>query len=341
MRIRFIGVIACLALLSALAFALAAHSRTEALAFFDRSSWRPPVECENRNPPIGGSGVVDLVPISDTTFAALFAVERELMFYDRKLAPIRSLVFPKDGPRGVRNPVSAAVGDTLVFVADDATATIRKFDFHGADRGTLRLQFLPRRVRLSDENLVITPFVAGGAPANLLFTADETGVRAARVPITSYPDPGINAFANMAVLVAFPGRTVLMHEFVVPFGYVVTGARQSKLQHRFPVPLAAEASSSVTRLPKPPITEKNVNDFAVIAFAAAPARGTGSTFYVTRIGNGRSHPYRKLLVELDRNMDRKSVMPINADPHHMVYVANPPAIIGVNAEDNWFECTLP
>ena len=340
MRIRFLSVIACIALLSAMGFALAARSRNEPLVFFDRSAWKTPVSCDKRLPPIGGSAVSDLIPINDSTFAALFGSDRELMIYDRKLRPRRSLAFDKAGSRGVRNPVSAAIGDTLIFVADDGSATIRKFNYQGADRGTIQLEFLPRRVRISGENILVTPIVAGGSPPNLLFTAGHTSVHAVRVPVANYDDPGINAFANMAALVTFPGRAVVLHEFVVPFGYVAEGEKRSRFR-RFAVPLAAEARSNVKRLPRPPITEKNVNDFAVIAFTAAPAAETGSTFYVTRIGNGRDRRYQKLLVELDSNMILKSVFPIDANPHHMVYVANPPAIIGVDAEDTWFECVLP
>jgi hypothetical protein len=311
------------------------------IAFFDRSAWQHPISCASWGLFNDSSDVTDVIPISDTAFAALFADARELVTYDRSRNVHHTLSFDIAGPRGVRRAVSAAVSDSILFIADEGANLIKKFDRQGADRGTIRVPFIPRRLRLTGKRLLVTPLVAGSRPAELLFMVDDDKVKALGGPIAQYEDVGINTLANMASLAAFPTRAVVLHEMVVPFGYVFDLPRGRELRTKFAVPLSDAIRESVGRLPKAPLTEKNVNELTVVAFVAASSVTNGRTYYVTRIGDGRREPYRKLLVELDSTMQLRAVHPIDVNPHHMVFVDNPAAVIAVDAESNWFECRLP
>lgn len=311
------------------------------VAFFDRSAWQHSIDCAPWGLLNNSSDVTDLIPIGDTAFAALFADALQLVTYDRSHNVRHTLRYDIAGPRGVRRAVSAAVSDSILFVADEIANVIKKFDRQGADRGTIRLQFIPRRLRLAGNRLLVTPLVAGSRPARLLHAVEREKVKALGGRIAQYEDIGINTLANMASLATFPTRAVLLHELVVPFGYVFDLRRQRELQTRFAVPLSDAVRDGISRLPKPPLTDKNVNELTVVAFVAASSVTSGRTYYVTRIGDGRRVPFRKLLVELDSTMQLRAVHPIDVNPHHMVFVNNPPAVIAVDAESNWFECRLP
>jgi hypothetical protein len=328
----------CLTLIVTSPLMMACHQQGE-LTFFEKSAWLAPLPCTAR---VVGSGaaVSDLTPVSDSSFAALFSDDRELVTFGRDFRPLHVLRYDNHGPRGVRHGISAAADDTMLFIADEAGALIKRFDYTGRERGSIQLHFIPRRVRLSGGTLIATPLVAGLTPVHLLFRVEGNEVKSLGAPIARYEDVGINTMANMASLAPFPNRAVLMHELAVPFGYVFRTGQRPELQNRFAVPLAAEVRPRVRRLPQPPITEQNVNEFTIVAFTAASSATTGRTYYVTRVGDGRRTRYQKLLVELDSTLHLHAVYPINANPHHMVYVDGPPAIIAVDGESNWFECRL-
>ena len=310
------------------------------LAFFKQSAWQPALRCVTLTAPMDGADISDLVPVGDSAFAAVFPNEREVITYNRAMQPTHRLQLETHGPRGVRNAVSAAVSDTLLFVADDAANVIKKFDRDGRERGVVQLSFVPRRLRLSGGQLLVTPLVAGTVPPHLLFAIKADRAVPLGAPIARYQDIGVNTLANMASLAVFPGRVVLLHEMVVPFGYAFDWSRRKHL-NRFAVPLAEEVRERVRRLPKEPITEKNVNELTVVAFAAAASLDDGHTYYVTRIGDGHRRSFRKLLVDLDSKMQLHTVYPINVHPHHMVFLSQPRAIVAVDAGSNWFECKLP
>ena len=331
------GATAVLVAMSGAATAMLSPADTQ---LFATNVWRAPLQCFSISPPDDDASLTDLSSLNDTAVVVLYGSDRRLLVYNRWMQPRSEVRFDASGPRGVRSPVSAAVTDSLIYIADDGLRVIKRFDFKGRDQGLTQLPFIPRRVRAAGSSVFVTPLIAGNTPSNLLFSLEGSRVRPLGAPIARYEDVGINTFANMTTLNAFPNRVVVMHEFVVPFGYVFRADR-SEHSSRFAVPLPAELASRIERLPTPPITEKNVNDFTVVAFASAGAQHSGRTFYVTRIGDGNRRPYRKLLVELDDQQQLVAVYPISAHPHHMAYVSNPSAVITVDAEGNWTECRLP
>lgn len=291
--------------------------------------------------PSSGDVVSDLFSVDDSLVAALFGEERVLRIYGPQLTAVHTLRFDADGARGVRHPVSAAVSDSLVHVADDARGVIRTFDWQGADRGTVQLSFLPRRVRSAGTEVVVSPLVAGTMPGHLLFVLRGHRAVPLATPIARYEDIGLNTLANMAAITAFPHRFVVMHEHVVPFGYTIRTAGEVASIERIAVPIPAAERDRLYDLPRERITEKNVNDLAIIAFAATEHRASGRTFYVTRTGDGKRRPYRKVVVELDSLLQLQRAFYIDANPHHLAYLHNRQALIAVDADDRWFACPLP
>jgi hypothetical protein len=305
------------------------------------SAWHAPLQCARLAAADDLGPVSDLVAVSDTSFAAVYPDDRRLVVYDASLRAIKSLQLDKDGPRGVLRPVSAAIADSMIYLADDARSLIRRFDPLGNDRGTIHLPFIPRRVRLSGGALLVTPLIAGGSPAQLLFRVDGSKVRSLPVPIARYGDINVNTLANLTSVAALPDRVILMHELVVPFGYVISTATTTGFVRRFGVPIPATERRTVGKLPSSPVSEKNANELAVIGFAAAPDGATSSVYYVTRTGNGRDRRYRKLLVHMDSALNIKRVFPINVNPHHLAYLARRGSVITADARDQWSECRLP
>ena len=334
------------AVVNTISFALApllacACSESDRPVFFSAADWAAAIDCIQLPDFENQADVTDVVGVSDSVFAVLFADDRSIVTYDDKLRATDTLRFDKDGPRGVRGPVSIAIDDSLIYVADDAAARVKRFDHDGRERGHLQLAFLPRRVRTTSGGILITPLVAGATPPALLYHAEGGVVTAANAPIARYRDISTNTLANMTSLVTTRGSAVVMHEMVVPFGYVVpleTGAGSSA--RRFAVPIPDAARNNIGQLPEPPITERNVNELTVVAFTAAADVAAGSIFYVTRLGDGKRSKYQKVLVELDTTMTPRRIAPIDVNQHHLIYLPARRALIGADAQINCFECKV-
>ncbi len=306
--------------------------------FFARSDWQAPLACPRVAELNGLSSVADVSNVSDSTFAVLLSDERRLVVFDAAFRQIRSITFDRDGPRGVLHPVSAVLTDSMLFVADDARASIRFFDRDVRDRGTLRLTFIPRRVRLTGARLVVTPLVAGSSPAHLVFEISNRKVVPLGGSIARYDEVSVNTLANMTSVAAFGDRLVVMHEMVVPFGYVMRGRVPASLATRFSVPVADDLQDRLGRLPGEPLTDQNVTQLAVVAFAAAPDVKTGSVYYVTRTGRRYGSGFQKLLVRLDTLLNAAAVIPIDVSPQHMIYLPARRSLVVVDSDSNWFEC---
>ncbi|HET9441529.1 MAG TPA: hypothetical protein VFO52_15240 [Longimicrobiales bacterium] len=287
------------------------------------------------------SPISDLSTVDDTSFAVLYDQDRLLAIYNSTFERTAALTFDRDGARGVLHPVSAAVTDSLIYIADDGRSVIRYFDRRGRDRGTLHLRFMPRRIRAGGGDVVVAPLVAGGSPGHLLFRVQNQQVVPLGGSIARYDDLGLNTLANMTSLAAFPGRFVVMHELVVPFGYVIRPSSAVASTRRIALPVPASERARISRVPAERITEKNVNELGVIAFAATESRANGHSFYVTRTGDGKRHPFRKIVVQLDSLMQLQRVFGIDVHPHHLAYLHDRASLIAVDAEDKWFECPLP
>lgn len=327
-----------LLLLSAVVLPAACDGAAARPRFIATSQWLPALECPSLPMLDGMSSVTDVTTTSDSTFAVLLGDERTLLMVGSDYQRLDSLRFDKAGPRGVMHPASVAVTDSMIFLADDARSVIRFFSRTGDDAGTLRLPFIPRRLRMMGTALVVTPLVAGGSPAHLAFEVRGRTARPLGGTIARYDDIGLNTLANMTAVAAFEDRVLVLHEMVVPFGYVMRPGQPANVARPFPVPVPAEQRSRLGRVPKDPISDRNVNDLTVVAFAAAPVAATGSVYYVTRADGGRTRRHQKLLVRLDSLLNVAEVRPINVDPHHMAYLPERGALVVVNADSEWFEC---
>ena len=312
--------------------------------FFSESAKRAPLQCMSVAQQRDAGSLADLVTVGDSLLLAVFPDERQIALLDGEFRAVTTLSFDKEGPRGVSRPISAVVFDGAVWVADDARSQIRRFTLTGAPAltgSTVQLPFIPRRLRATADQLIVTPLVAGGSPAHLAFRLIGNQTTPVIVPIARYDDIGINTLANMTSLAAFPDRIVLMHEMVVPFGYVLRPHNSRSSPQRFAVPLPREIRDRIGHLPQEPLSDKNVNDLAVVAFAATADVATGATWFVTRTGDGKRRPFQKLVVHLDSQLAVRDVFPINANPHHMAFFPPRAALIVVDSYGEWFECKLP
>ena len=289
-----------------------------------------------------GSQVSDVVAATDSTILVLYGSERELVTYDAQLRPVAVLRFDPAGPRGVGQAVSAATDGRLYYVADERYLAVKIFDARGEDRGTIRLDFIPRRIRAVGGSIAITPLVAGSYPATLLYELRHGRLVSRPIPTVHYQDGGLNAFANMGSLATFAnGRVVVMHETVVPFGYSLSFADATSLTRRFAVPLPALQRPRMNKLPPTPLTEKSLGDVLTVALTATANPRTGHVYFLTRSGRKLGDAWEKMIVELDDQLRySRSARVGGIRALHMSYAAARNSLLVVDDADGWFECKL-
>jgi hypothetical protein len=312
-------------------------------AFFANAQQLPPALCSGIDAlNARGSIVNDVVSLDSSRFLVLYGAERELVIYDERFQVVSSVSFERDGPRGVRSAVSATMVGETFYIADEKQLLIKLLDSAGLDRGTIRLDFVPRRVRSAGAVVVVSPLVMASHPNSLLFTLSNGRARSLAVPIARYEDVGVNAFANMSSVAGFPdGRIVLMHELIVPFGYSLARAGTASLVRRFAVPLPELQRTRIGKLPVPPLTEKNIGDMVAVALAAAPDPSSGRTYYLTRTGRRVGGSWEKMIVRLDSTFKVERAAPVlDQRPLHMTYLPARGALLLADDEHRWFECTL-
>ena len=322
---------------------IACGAETARPIFFSNSDRISPARCAAiAELDARGSIVNDVVTIDSSTILVLYGSERELVTYDDKFRALSTVSFERDGPRGVGAAVSATKDGNVLYVADEERMLIKLFDLAGQDRGTIRLDFVPRRVRSAGGTIVVSPLVMAGHPTSLLYSLRDGRPRSLALPIARYEDAGINAFANMGSIAGFPdGRIVVMHEMIVPFGYSISPSDSASSTNRFAVPLPESQRSRIGKLPEPPLTDKNIGDMVAVALTATPDPVTGHTYFLTRTGRKVGGSWEKMIVELDTAMGfvRAGVV-LNRRPLHMTYLPNRRALLVVDDADRWLECTL-
>jgi len=289
-----------------------------------------------------GSQVSDIVAATDSTILVLYGVERELVTYDRTLRPVAAIRFESAGPRGIGQAASATTDGRLYYIADEKFLVVKIFDERGEDRGTIRLDFIPRRVRAAGSSIAITPFVTGNYPTTLLYELRHGRLASRSIPTVHYQDGGLNAFANMASLATLPdGRVLVMHETIVPFGYSLSFADSTSLPHRFAVPLPALQRSKMDKLPPTPLTEKSLNDMLAVALTATANPETRHTYILTRSGRRMADGWEKMIVEFDSGLRYVSARRLgDIRALHMTFMRARGSIFIVDDSDGWFECKL-
>lgn len=289
-----------------------------------------------------GSMVADVVESGDSAVAVLYGHEREIVKYNTALAATDVLRFDRDGPRGVKEPVSLAVTSDGYVIADQGSRVIKYFDGSGKDRGVVDLDFVPYRVRAAGKNVMITPMVIAGNPTSLALMIRSGSVVALPVPTARYEDGAVAAFANLASIAAFPnGRAVVMHELVVPYGYSIAPPSKQDSVQRFPVPLPVLVRDRVERLPTDPISDSNIGELLAVALTATPNVKTGGIFVLTRSGRRLADGgWEKIVVELDSTFAYRRSFRAPGRPLHMVHFAARSSILLIDDEDVWYECKL-
>ncbi|MFW6202215.1 MAG: hypothetical protein ACOC8B_06540 [Gemmatimonadota bacterium] len=312
--------------------------------------------------PIAGRGeVLDAVALGDTALLALYGSTRELVAYDARLRPAHVVPLAREGPAGVAEPVSAALGrDGIVYIADRGARALKRLDLaRGTDRGAIRLPFTPHRVRTDGGGRVlVTPLVLGDEPSWLLYAiADAEAVGGGdaggdvggddgpeptpvRVPPTRYADLTVNALANMTLPAAMPdGAVIAVHQFLVPAAFRATAPDAEPVRHALPLPDGVRAT--VGRVPTTPITEERLGEIATAATALGVDRARGGLLYLTRTGRADDAASEKAIVRLDRELDyeRSYILDVNAT--QLAYLADRGIALVADEEGTWHSCPTP
>lgn len=330
------------ALLLTLNTAAGCGAAAESPVFFLAEASNAGAQCIVSTDIRGRGSVADVVESGDSTIAVLYGQEREIVTYDAGFEAVEVIRFDRDGPRGIREPASVAVTSGGYIVADQGARLVKYFDSSGQDRGVVELDFVPYRVRAAGDNIVITPMVIAGNPANLAMTIRAHKAIPLPIPIARYEDGAVAAFANLASVATFPnGRAVVMHELVVPYGYSVELTLAQDSVKRFPVPLPVLVRDRVERLPDGPISDSNIGELLAVALTATPNVRTGGIFVLTRSGKRMADGgWEKMVVELDSTFAYRRSFSAPGRPLHMVHFAARSSILLVDDEDVWYECKL-
>jgi len=288
-----------------------------------------------------GAEIGKISIIDDTTFVVLYPYDREVVVYGADLSPRHVIPFTESGPTGVRSPEGATLlDDTLVVVADQFGQSLRLFDLSGRDRGTVDLGFPPDRVQAAGDEVLVAPLVIASMTRGLVHAWHAGRVEQLGVATTRYPDSGLNAFANFVTLSAFPdGRTVVAHQFVVPFAYVLPPGRESV--ERRPIPLPDGLKGQIGRLPATPLDEEALLNLPTIAIEAAPDHRTGDLLYLVRTGRRRGEQKERALIRVDDELRYLRSYRFDVHPRRLAYLASRSLTLIADEEAQWYQCPTP
>lgn len=298
----------------------------------------PPLECIAVRTAIEGQEVEDVTQSTDSTFAVLYAQERQVVVYNRRLEAVRTWQFDRSGPRGLTRPVSIALlDDSLLFVPDRAELAVKVFGPDGELRASIRTGVLPHRVALVGNQLWLSAVVMGVQSPALLYLVERDSLRPLPVPIADFPDFNVKALANFTLLsVRADGSLIVAHQYLVPRLHVRRPGGEIE-SHLMAVP--DDAAAALSYLPRMPFTDTTVASMYVNVISAA-AQGD-EYMYLTRSGRTTDAGAEKALIVLDRDLrfHRAYRLPgIKAGA--LVWLARDHTVLLADEEGNWFSCTV-
>jgi hypothetical protein len=89
------------------------------------------------------------------------------------------------------------------------------------------------------------------------------------------------------------------------------------------------------------VTEEDIDDMVAVALTATPDHVTGHTYYLTRTGRRVGGSWEKMIVELNAALKVERAAPVlGRRPRHMTYLPARRALLIVDDEHRWLECTL-
>lgn len=286
--------------------------------------------------------VADVATLSDSTFLILYEQDREVVLVGPDLEPRHVVSFDSDGPTGVRRPSSATlVGDTLLYVADQARASLKVLGLDGSDRGSVSLSFPPQQVRSMGGEVFVTPLVIGRHPGHLLYRVEGDKVASLGVRAARYGDLSVNVLANLAGVAVFPdGRLVVTHEFVIPFAHELRFDGASGVR-RVPVPLPKEVGARLGRSPKGTAEDIRSEDLPVAVISAVADGRSGDLVLLSRSGReGRHGIFEKAVIRLDAGLEYRGSYLLDVNAIRMAYLAAQRVAVVVDEVDEWYTCPV-
>ncbi|MDX1660883.1 MAG: hypothetical protein R3326_03745 [Gemmatimonadota bacterium] len=289
--------------------------------------------------------VEDLHAVSDTTFLALFPLDRVVTLFDDRLEPVFSLSFEENGPRGVESPRAATVvDDTLVYFADLGSRSVRILSRSGEDRGTIRTGFAPDGIRAGPSGVVLTAFpMALGVRDDLVYELDADGPRPLGLRMDPYDDPRVAALGNLLEVTVLPdGTVVAAHQTLSSRAALFRRRPQGGFDvHVTTVPVSASEGERLGEVPTDLFERENIGDLAAPVIAASVDRNSGEYLYLTR--TGRAFPAggtEKAIVRARPDLSYVESYRLDVNAQDFVYLADAEAVLVVDQEAAWHRCAL-
>ena len=287
----------------------------------------------------GDQTVEDVVQVTDSTFAALYARDRLIILYDAALRPIRSWRFDQAGPRGLARPDGfALLNDSMVYVTDRGNLNIRLFAPTGDPHWTIGTDFLPHQLTLIGGKLVVSAFVSG-LHRKALHVVDGDSLVDLQLPLATLPDKGLESLANMFELTSrADGSLVIAHSFLVPRLHVRTAG--GRIETRT-LAVPDEAAKSVRYVPDMPLSERDILLVYINVLSAASSPG-GEYLYLTRTGRLEEDRPQKALIRLNRDFEFvKAYLLPDAKIDHLAWLNRGTTVVLTVEDGPWLTCPLP
>jgi hypothetical protein len=318
-----------------LLLAIGCQKAADSPAFVDGLD-RAPIACTEHaslNMP-GTAGEISAA--GDTALAALFPDAGTVLLLNQRLDVVRRLQLDEHGPRGVSDPSSVLMRDSLLYVADAKGQKILSFDWTGRVTSFTRTDFVPIQLAAVGEDIAIAPAVIGRFPGTLLYTMRDNNLTRREVPTIDFADVTLKGLGNRIRMLSTADGLVLIHQFFTPRAWLWQNNELFPLQ----VPLASGVRSAVGYRPPLPLDEEALRPALVVANDAA--RGPdGELLILTRSGAIRRGGFEKAILRTSSDLAYLSGyrLPVNAGL--MAYLAAPRKIVLVDDEDRWYTCALP
>lgn len=296
--------------------------------------------------PENGSAVEDLDAASDSTFLVLLPLEREVKVYDHALRPVFTVRFDEEGPLGVKTPRSATiVDDTLVYVTDLGGRRVRILSRSGEDRGTIRTDFSPDRIRSGPTGIFLTAFPIGGGRADaLVHVLDGSGTRPIGLPVLPHDDLRIEGLGNLLELAVLPGGELVAAHQILSSRAGIFSARPGGGFDAVvtTVPVSRSERERLGTVPPDLFEREDLHEIATPVVAASVDGISGEYLYLTRTGGTLPDGgTEKAIVRSGPDLSYAASYLLDVNAQDFVYLARTRTALVIDGEATWRRCAIP
>jgi hypothetical protein len=302
------------------------------------------VECSVVPFPEGrGAEVTYLTSVGDSAVLALSGESREVFLLDPELRTKWSVLFDRQGPRGLLNPQAAAlVADSLLYVVDRPSLALDVFDLRGSPKEDLDVGIQPDRIASTPGGLVVTSLLAPVRRGSLArFVSWDGQTRDLPVDPLRFSDWRLETLANLMEVVSYPGgRIVLAHRFFEPRAFLTDDVRRGSFTP-VAIPLPDGLARSVGFQPVPPFEEEELKRILPPVIDAAADTETGDFLYLTRSGRRLGEHFEKAIIRVTPDFRYRAsyLLPVNGGL--FAYRSRERESIVVDDWGRWHTCATP